>query len=537
MASMLDAALGYAAQGLHAIPCEPRGKRPLVKWQEYQSRKPDDGEITAWWTVNPDANIALVVGRGILVVDLDGLGADLLLTANGIELPDAPMVRTGNGRHVYLAPDVEVRNRAALFATRNGGPKAQVDIRADGGYVLAPPSIHPNGTPYAWLRPLAFPLPAIPEKLREALRERKQEQPRDDGISGPGWVAKALRGVPEGLRDDTAARLAGYFLGRDLPRDVVVALLDGFAERCSPPLAMRDVLRIVDSIARADARKESVDRAVSVEHIGVSVARALDEMQRPRTGVPTPFSALNHLIAGGIQPGELVYLGARPGVGKTAMALEIARAAAKAGKRVLIVSREMLSAALSRRMIAQEGRIDATQMKLGNADMGLASMAGERLAGLGIWVTDSARSLEEVRTGIDAVPGGINLLIVDYLQLMQAPRQIRERRLQVEHVSQGLKALALERAVPVVCLSSLSRPPSGTNPEPTLASLRESGELEHDADIVVFLHRELKDSPKTLCIVAKNRDGSTGVARLVFKPEWVSFAEMEMRYGDEAVDL
>jgi replicative DNA helicase len=137
-------------------------------------------------------------------------------------------------------------------------------------------------------------------------------------------------------------------------------------------------------------------------------------------------------------------------------------------------------------------------------------------------------SLDQVRQALESVGGGIHLLIVDYLQLVTAPKEIRDRRLQVEHVSQGLKSLAMSSQVPVLCLSSLSRPPTGTNPEPTLASLRESGELEHDADIVMFLHR--KDDATTLCIVAKNRDGATGVTSLVFKPEFVSFHE----YAGEA---
>jgi replicative DNA helicase len=267
------------------------------------------------------------------------------------------------------------------------------------------------------------------------------------------------------------------------------------------------------------------ENPVELIPLSVAVGQALEEFQNPKLGIRAPFKSLEFFISGGFQPGELIYLGARPGAGKTSMALEIARAAAKAGKKVLIISREMLAAALARRMISQEGQIPAKEIKLGTADRAEVCEVGARLCDLPVWITHSARYLTDVRASYRAMKQGCDLLIVDYLQLIQAPREIRDRRIQVEHVSQGLKAMALQCRIPIVCLSSLSRPPSGTNPEPTLASLRESGELEHDADIVLFLHRELKNETTTKCIVAKNRDGATGASLLTFRPEVVSFFE------------
>jgi replicative DNA helicase len=269
-----------------------------------------------------------------------------------------------------------------------------------------------------------------------------------------------------------------------------------------------------------------VKRRAAVQHVSDAITHAIEIMEAPSSGIASPFAALNRLIVGGFQKGELIYLGARPGVGKTAMALEIARHAARSGARVLIVSREMLAAALARRMLAQEGRLAASKLKLGIADKTAVAKTAARLADLPIWITDAARTLSDVADAIDSIAKGVDLLIVDYLQLVQAPKEIRDRRLQVESVSQGLKAFALARALPVVCLSSLSRPQGGISSEPTLAPLRESGELEHDADIVIFLHRasgEDDESTEVVCIVAKNRDGETGRARLIFRPEWVSF--------------
>lgn len=354
-------------------------------------------------------------------------------------------------------------------------------------------------------------------------------------ITGPGWVALALQGAPATAQESIAARLVRYFAGKGLPDDVVLELLSGFADRCSPPMPMREVYRIFGATRPVGDRSAEPlpEKLAAVEHVSVSVARALEVMQAPKNGLSTPFAVLNQLIVGGFQPGELIYLGARPGVGKTAIALEIARHGAKRGKRVLIVSREMLAVSLARRMLAQEGQLSAKELKLGTIDMSEVARVAARLSDLSIWITDSSRTLAHVADAIDGVPNGIDLLIVDYLQLMNAPKEIRERRLQVESVSQGLKTMALSRQLPIICLSSLVRPTQGPNAEPTLASLRESGELEHDADIVMFLHRPSASTAEVQCIVAKNRDGETGRARLIFKAEWVAFCAEETRFADE----
>jgi replicative DNA helicase len=159
-----------------------------------------------------------------------------------------------------------------------------------------------------------------------------------------------------------------------------------------------------------------------------------------------------------------------------------------------------------------------------------------KLGSYPIWLLDEAVSLDEITAVVTGwrETTALGLLIVDYLQLVRAPRGIRERRLQVEHVSQALKTLAVQCQIPVLCLSSLARALDGAKEHrPTLASLRESGELEHDADVVLLLHREPRQS-ETECIVAKNRDGAVGLARLVFRPLFVSFAEAATRDGEDA---
>ena len=144
-----------------------------------------------------------------------------------------------------------------------------------------------------------------------------------------------------------------------------------------------------------------------------------------------------------------------------------------------------------------------------------------------MWLTDEAVSIGEIVAMVtefgDVAPLG--LVVVDYLQLVRAPREVRERRLQVEAVSQALKTLALAVKVPVLCLSSLARPGKEQKQRrPSLDDLRESGELEHDADVVILLHRPPMD-PHTECIIAKNREGSVGIVHMTFAPEILTFHE------------
>lgn len=294
-----------------------------------------------------------------------------------------------------------------------------------------------------------------------------------------------------------------------------------------------------DARAKARARLESVPETTEPAHVAAHhISDVLTDFEArlkagPLPTLSTPFPTLNHFLDGGMSPGELMFLGARPGVGKTALGLELARWAARKGSggAVIVVSREMTTQALIRRMVAQEGRISASALKrstLNATDEWSLQESIVRLRTLPIWLTADAVSLSQIRSLVIEMSeeAPITLLIVDYLQLVRASSDIRERRHQIEAVSQGLKTIALQYQIPVLCLSSLSRAVGDDkNKPPTLGSLRESGELEHDADIILLLHRA-HQAVETSCIVAKNRDGRTGDLTLLFRGDYVSFDEL-----------
>ncbi len=262
------------------------------------------------------------------------------------------------------------------------------------------------------------------------------------------------------------------------------------------------------------------------------------------TGVPTGIRGLDHKLLG-LQPGSLVVLAARPSVGKTAFALNVAAyAATRAQKRVAIFSLEMPSEQLAMRILAAEAKLDfwrMTQGLLQPSDWDRIMSHGDRIGASRIWLDDGfVLSPIELRAKCRKVKreSGLDLVIIDYLQLMQAPgAQSREQEIAV--ISRSLKSLAKELDVPVLALSQLNRAVEKRRGErPILSDLRESGAIEQDADVVMFLHRpeEEKDADagsgrsdvqEIELHVAKQRQGPTGQVDLVFFKANTFFAEKQ----------
>ena len=255
----LDAALGYLDRGWSVIPVQPRGKRPLVPWLEFQQRSPSSQEVREWWARWPDANVAVVTGAlsRVVVLDVDvGPGGRENLAhlerEHGI-LPDTvEAVTGGGGRHVYFAhPGGVVHNRVGI--------EPGIDLRGDGGYVVAPPSLHPSGGPYRWLpgRELgSVELAVLPAWLHSRLSIPTQRSAHPLAY----WRALVRDGVEEGERNSTIASLAGHLLRHGI--DPVVALdllLSWNAARCRPPLAGDEVAKVVESITKLHKRRADLE--------------------------------------------------------------------------------------------------------------------------------------------------------------------------------------------------------------------------------------------------------------------------------------
>ncbi len=287
-------------------------------------------------------------------------------------------------------------------------------------------------------------------------------------------------------------------------------------------------------------------------HIREAISRTyarLDLLARDKaaaSGTPTGFSALDRTLVG-LGEGDLVIVGARPGMGKTSFCMNLATNIAKSTKKnVCVFSLEMSAEQLASRMLSSEALVDSYAIRSGE----LTSEQYKQLA-------DAAAELSESNILIDDTTGitvtrmkaklrrvkNLGLVVVDYLQLMQGEgRRTDNRVLEVGDISRGLKILAKELKIPVICCAQLSRgPESRTDKRPMLSDLRDSGAIEQDADIILFLYRDEYykepgpgEQSVAECIVSKNRHGSTGTVKLSWIGQFTKFLTQEVTREDEA---
>ncbi len=281
-------------------------------------------------------------------------------------------------------------------------------------------------------------------------------------------------------------------------------------------------------------------------HIREAISRTyarLDLLAKDKaaaSGTPTGFSALDRTLVG-LGEGDLVIIGARPGMGKTSFAMNLASNIAKSTKKnICVFSLEMSAEQLASRVLSSEALVDSYAIRSGE----LSTEQYKQLA-------DAAAELSESNILIDDTTGitvtrmkaklrrikNLGLVVVDYLQLMQGEgRRTDNRVLEVGDISRGLKILAKELRIPVICCAQLSRgPESRTDKRPMLSDLRDSGAIEQDADIILFLYRdEYYKEPGpgeqsiAECIVAKNRHGSTGTVKLSWIGQFTKFLTQEV---------
>ncbi|MEZ5321421.1 MAG: replicative DNA helicase [Microthrixaceae bacterium] len=248
------------------------------------------------------------------------------------------------------------------------------------------------------------------------------------------------------------------------------------------------------------------------------------------TGTPSGYTDLDHLTRG-LQPSSLVVVGARPAMGKTAFALgAAANASIRSGKNVLFFSLEMSHLELTERLLSSEGRINASKIRTGalvETDWDKVTRTMARLGDAPLWIDDNPNlTIMDIRAKarrLQSKTGQLGLVVVDYLQLMSGRAKAANRQVEISEISRGLKILARELECPVMALSQLSRAlESRGDRKPMLSDLRESGSIEQDADVVMFLYRDEvynPDSPdkgKAQVIVAKHRAGPVGSCQLAF---------------------
>ncbi len=369
-----------------------------------------------------------------------------------------------------------------------------------------------------------------------------------DDVGGASYITSLVNGVP------TSGNIAYY--GHIVEQKAIYRRLIHGAGR----IAAEAYEETPDALLKAEEIVYRISQGRKLSHvstIGDVLARYQDKLDRLHeqhqrgvvTGIPTGFTLLDRMT-GGLQKTDLIVLAARPGNGKTAMALNIARRALFDGFSVLFFSLEMAEEQLAQRLLAIETQIDQSRLRMADIDEDEVWVSGKRYRSEWELIVDKTDVLTEAQgqlwiddsTGITPldmlsrakrIKGeyGLDLVIVDYLQLAKANGHMENKRLEVTQIATDLKGLARELKIPVLALAQLSR--SAENVVPQLSHLKESGGIEENSDVVAFIHVEDNQQDSKMSnkpylvngILAKHRNGPVGAFRLRFTPTLTQFAD------------
>jgi len=359
-----------------------------------------------------------------------------------------------------------------------------------------------------------------------------------ESAGGAEYISDLMTGIP---LMETCEHYIRIIKNCSLLRQLILRsnkiILDAFSSPDDPEVILSEAEQAILELGDMNIRSSMIELKDLAEKAGATLEQLMKQ-DRHVTGVATGFHLLDEMTSG-LQPSDLVILAARPSVGKTAMALSMALNAAKTGKVVGLFSLEMSAEQLFFRFLSMETKVDLQYIRTGRIPKGRlteVNMQFDNLARLPVVIDDSPvlnvldmgaklRRLKHQKS--------LDLVVVDYLQLMRGVGKIENRNQEVSSISRGLKALAKELNVPVLALSQLSRAPEkrGEGKEPILSDLRDSGSIEQDADLVMFLHRptgaksdDAQVQGTATLLVAKQRNGPTGPVRLTFLDRFALFA-------------
>jgi replicative DNA helicase len=373
------------------------------------------------------------------------------------------------------------------------------------------------------------------------LKDELQRSDQLESAGGPAYLASLTDGLPRAVNIEHYAHIVRE--KATLRRLIQISneiMARSYQSEESAGEILEQVERAIFELAGQQFRVgfSPIDPLVS------TVYQQIEEVANRKTlvtGIETGFTELDKMTAG-LHPADLIIVAARPALGKTSLALNIAQhVAIKKRQAVGIFSLEMSKEQLVKRLLCAEAEIDAHKVNTGflnKEDWGRLGRAAEALSQTRIFIDDSANvSVTEMRSKARRLKQehGLDLLIVDYLQLMSGSERRYENRTQeISQISRGLKAIAKELAVPVLAISQLSRAVEARRGDhrPQLSDLRESGSIEQDADIVLFIYREEMHNPTeensgvAELIIGKQRNGPTGSMQLAFVKQFTKFANL-----------
>jgi replicative DNA helicase len=372
--------------------------------------------------------------------------------------------------------------------------------------------------------------------------EELERQNRLDEIGGPAYLTAIISNVPSSLH----AAAYGHLVEESATRRRLLEAANQIARLAfQSENPIEDVVNDAEKTIFGVSERRLTHQLQPLKQVLSEYYDRVDYLARHQDetiGVPTGFIDLDRLL-GGLQPSDLLIIAGRPGQGKSGLCLSIAKNASQLHKKhVAIFSLEMSNDQLVQRLVAQETEIDSQRLRLANLrdeEWPLFTQAVSTLSSTQMYLDDTpAITPLQLRTKCRRLHMeiGLDLIIVDYLQLMTGDTRIENRVQEVSYISRNLKALARELNVPVVAAAQLSRAVEARRPpRPILSDLRESGSLEQDADVVMFIYRPDQYEEDTLkqniaeIIVAKHRNGPVGSVELVFRTTLAKFENAATR--------
>ncbi len=382
------------------------------------------------------------------------------------------------------------------------------------------------------------------------LIERLKQAGDLDAVGGAAYLAEVVQSVPVAAH---ATYYAKIVRDKAMLRSLIHASTEILRDAWDPTLESKELLARAEEKVFAIHDRQSADQVSPMHDVLLQAFEQIDARLKEghATGVPTGFTDLDNLT-GGLHDSELVILAARPSMGKTALATNIADfATVESGIGTLFVSLEMSRLELAQRMLCGRGRIDGSKFRSGflsHEDREKLLEAAAGLSNAALFVDDTPnRTVTEIAAAARRLKrrSNLGLVVIDYLQLIEPDNPRDPRQEQVARIARRLKGLARELSIPVLCLAQLNRQAETTKDNrPRLSHLRESGAIEQDADVVMFVHREeyyhsreeaadrdLIGKAEIIC--AKQRNGPTGEVKLTWQQEYTRFENFSERAYDE----
>jgi len=511
-------AIQYLRKGLSIIPLKSPAmvwnsqspedlirqcKVPLVSWKEYQTRLPTEQEVESWFSQWPDANIGIVTGKisGVVVFDLDSDQAVQYAEDEG-GFPDTPKVKTGKGFHYYIRyPDFEVRNDVRK--------ELDIDIRADGGYAVAPPSVHGSGNQYDWEdNSSIFDIDPAPCEswmidYLKSISAEPNTKPKDNGdpktpqnppgtrkeVAEDEWTELLKNGCTEGIRNQSATKLAGHLLSKGLAESEVWEILSNWNNRNNPPIEYSELRRTFDSVKKLESK--NVKKEIEITRFLDTAEKANAEYNEQHIRVPFGLSSLGAMetkMNGGLVGGRLYVYGGIPSAGKTGHTNNIADNICLTDHPVLFFSYDDGLAELRYRSFSRFsgfGIEDFNQRKVSKNDMQAIFksdqikkiIANKYVVQEMIKIEQWPKIIEKIKARHQKAP----VIVIDYLRKLKTENKNSDERLRVDEILSNLTNLAKTHNTPIIAISELARDSYKSGQRLSMASFKESGSIEYEA--------------------------------------------------------